>query len=389
MKKILIMAIAAIAAITACTENIDETSVLQMGKPSTNSVRVITDPEITITLQQYGGDEIRVTYTNGDYEDVERDRDGTFHLIESDDTIKSIKLETGSPILIGRAGNVDLTFKVQDTLFVFRDPVAGKIPIGSYAEFQLINTDSHTLSYDYFQEDHIDLLNEEWHPVTIFTGTFDGGGYSLSNLSINTPGKGNDAKGLFGVIISGDIQNIAIVSGSVIAANIVGGICGQIAAGSITACYNKASITGVSSVGGICGINDMGTDLTASYNTGTVTGNDAGIGGVCGHNYGDVTACYNTGLIFGGTAGYWIGGVCGYGDPVDGTVTACYWMYDPNDDARTGIGYPASDTNAAPFSSTEWPNDRMPGWATGSGNRWKSLGGWNSGNPVFPSLWFE
>lgn len=356
-------------------------------------VRVITVDEITITLQQYSGEYIYVTYTSDTIPSVlvEIDIDGTFHLLQRDDTIKSIELETGSPILIGRAGNVDLTFKVNDTLFAFRDPVAGRIPIGSYAEFQLINTDSRTLGGNYFQEDHIDLLNEEWEPVTIFTGTFDGGGYSLSNLSINTPGKGNDAKGLFGVIIGGDIQNTAIVSGSVIAANIVGGICGQIAAGSITACYNKASVTGVSSVGGICGVNDMGTALTASYNTGTVTGDDAGIGGVCGHNYGDVTTCYNTGLVFEGTGGYWIGGVCGYSDPVDGTVTACYWMDNKGDDADNGIGYPASDKNATPFSTTDWPDSRMPGWSigSGSGNWWKSLGGWNSGNPVFPSLWFE
>ncbi|MDR1197640.1 MAG: Ig-like domain-containing protein [Prevotellaceae bacterium] len=140
---------------------------------------------IKVALLQYTGDAVTVTYTEGSPENITRHDDSYFHINKSDKVIKSIMLAGGTPILIGRKANTNLAFKVSGTNFAFRDAVNDTIPIGSYAEFQLINTRRYGI---YKQEADIDLMNEEWTPIgafqNYFTGTFNGGTYTLANLKI-------------------------------------------------------------------------------------------------------------------------------------------------------------------------------------------------------------
>jgi hypothetical protein len=88
-----------------------------------------------------------------------------------------------------------------------------------------------------------------------------------------------------------------------------------------------------------------------------------------------------------------VGGVCGYlSTPL--SITACYWKYIPDDDADYGIGNSASNTGTTTFAPGAWPTtETHQQWGTGNGSGdgkyWKSLGSWNSGNPVYPTLWFE
>jgi hypothetical protein len=84
-----------------------------------------------------------------------------------------------------------------------------------------------------------------------------------------------------------------------------------------------------------------------------------------------------------------------------GSIAACYWLkLSGADIAAYGTGTPADDTDAAPFSSSAWP-DFGTDWSSyqwmGPGDEnllspkfWKSIGGWNGGsNPEFPKLWWE
>jgi len=218
----------------------------------------------------------------------------------------------------------------------------------------------------------INLTGTTWTPIGIddknqYTGTFDGGGHTISGLTV----KGSDENaGLFGYIgsngmvknvvlkhvqIASDYQNAYVggvagnndgaiencsVSGSVsgnsnsggtynsVGYNSVGGIVGYQWSGSITRCSSSATVNGTGCVGGVVGQTNSGATLTACYATGNVTAennNTKGTffaGGVVGSNGGILTACYATGKVTGGTGSIYVGGVTGTNDL--GTLTACY-----------------------------------------------------------------
>jgi hypothetical protein len=235
-------------------------------------------------------------------------------------------------------------------------------------------------------------------------------------------------------------------TGSVAGEAQVGGVCGYNYTSSpsssyITACYNTGTVSGTSDLGGVCGYNYIPSSypyspsssyITACYNTGTVSGSSTYIGGVCGRDeYTDyyyspssyITACYNTGTVSGcytGTAsGYGhVGGVCGYPSnrltitacynigsvslgghsaggvcgSNDGTITACYWKDVPDDDANYGLNGSSGETTI--FTLPSWPSASINaqwgvGDGSGDGKYWKSLGGWNGGNPIYPKLFYE
>ncbi|WP_295939040.1 fimbrillin family protein [uncultured Alistipes sp.] len=177
-----------------------------------------------------------------------------------------------------------------------------------------------------------------------------------------------------------------------------GGICGHCVSGSITACRNTGSVSGVEQTGGICG-NSTNSSVIACYNTGEVTGTARGTGGVCGS--GKATACYNTGRVTGTT---YVGGVCG----IWASTSCCYW----------GIGAAALDCNGSGTDNgscrfgddngdggVRWPSeDAAKGWGVhiddattppAEGYYWQSLGAWNAaGDPAgsastLPKLYWE
>ena len=204
-------------------------------------------------------------------------------------------------------------------------------------------------------------LTGEWTPIgtdyrNSYTGTFDGGNYTISGLTV----KGSDENaGLFGYIgkDGGTVKNVVLkdvqitsnnqyanvggmaginngtiencsVSGGSVSGYSAGGVVGQQYSGSITLCNSSATVQGTSQVGGVVGYTNYGVTLTACYATGDVTAKDndtAGIffaGGVVGSNGGNLTACYATGDVTGGTGSIYVGGVTGSND--SSTLTACY-----------------------------------------------------------------
>jgi hypothetical protein len=284
-------------------------------------------------------------------------------------------------------------------------------------------------------------------PRDFFQGNYDGQGYTISNMTISNPGV--KCVGLFGAInINVTLSNIKIVNGQVSGTHstYVGAVCGYNYAGTIEscstdagttvssedsddvggicgysygvggtatnakiiACVNHASVTGGKYLGGVCGYNrGINTDtqgiITACYNTGAVVGTISATqtihsGGVCGHDedkFSPISACYNTGAVSVPSGGY-AGGVCGW-ERSEGTIVDCYWAADTGPDY--GIGWvddlgEGSDDGAEKFDDGVWPTDDAGiNWGIGNdpavGEYWASLGGWNSGNPVYPTLWWE
>ena len=170
--------------------------------------------------------------------------------------------------------------------------------------------------------------NEDEELAFSFDGYFDGDGYAVRGIYINSQ---EDAfKGLFGYIGGESIvANLGVTESYICGYSYVGGVVGMNVDGTVTNCYNTGSISGEEGIGGVVGFNYGGT-VTDCHNAGSISGNYSGIGGVVGANTADVINCYNIGSV---TCEYSAGGVVGENV---GTVTDCY--NDGNVNGEESIG---------------------------------------------------
>lgn len=125
----------------------------------------------------------------------------------------------------------------------------------------------------------IDPDSREWLPIggnnptdatgKFFEGSFDGQGYSVSNIRIST---GYHHVGFFGDVKNATILDLGIESGSILGESRVGGIAGAIRNGvTIRGCYNKVAVCGRTFMGGIVGmIGGKDCLVTSRYNTGEI-----------------------------------------------------------------------------------------------------------------------
>ena len=259
----------------------------------------------------------------------------------------------------------------------------------------------------------IDLTGKVWTPIgtdydNAYTGTFDGGGHTITGLTVTT---NDEYAGLFGYLsnfnnAAGTVKNVVMdgiqitcnhrsgyaggvvgyswgtiencsVSGSVSATVSVGGVVGVQRDGSITGCSSSATVKGTLYVGGVAGWTNFGATLTACYATGNViieiapTQNISG-GGLVGFNDGiSLLSCYATGNVTstGSSTGYvHIGGFLGDNYT---TVTACYWK----NNHEQGIGYNRRSTKVTEVDGTSvtWQNavDAMNTALQNKGSEWR------------------
>ena len=256
---------------------------------------------------------------------------------------------------------------------------------------------------------NIDLTGKDWTPIgtsfkNSYTGTFDGGGHTITGLTVTTNDK---YAGLFGYIgNAGTVKNVVMegvlitsnngssqtggvagfsrgtiencsVSGSVSGTVYVGGVVGAQWGGSITGCSSSATVKGMVDVGGVAGQTNSNATMTACYATGNVTleiapkKNIAG-GGLVGMNAGSsLLACYATGNVTstGSSTGYMhIGGFLGNNYT---TVTAGYWK----NNHEQGIGYNRESTGATKVdgSVVTWQKavDAMNTALQNAGSKWR------------------
>ena len=197
------------------------------------------------------------------------------------------------------------------------------------------------------------------HYYNRYTGTFDGGGHTITGLTINQ--SGTDHVGLFGCIGGrGTVKNLTLENVNIIGHDNVGGVVGSTDydSSTVTGCTVSGTVSGNSNVGGVVGYNYMGNVIGCTA-SGDVTGMGDRVGGVVGYNFtnGRVNACYHAsgsvsganfvGGVVGNTdhrltacynasgdvtsKGDFVGSVAGYNSSI---ITACYWSnYDGN-----GIG---------------------------------------------------
>ena len=260
---------------------------------------------------------------------------------------------------------------------------------------------------------NIDLTGKDWTPIgtsfdNSYTGTFDGGGHTITGLTVTT---NDEYAGLFGYLgnfgnAAGTVKNVVMdgiqitcnhrlgyaggvagfswgtiencsVSGSISGTVSVGGVVGAQRDRSITGCSSSATVKGTLNVGGVAGQTSFGATLTACYATGNViieidrTQNISG-GGLVGFNDGiSLLSCYATGNVTStgsGTGNVHIGGFLGDNYT---TVTACYWK----NNHEQGIGYNKKSTGATKVDGTDvtWQKavDAMNTALQNAGSEWR------------------
>ncbi|WP_256407075.1 carboxypeptidase-like regulatory domain-containing protein (plasmid) [Haloplanus ruber] len=117
-----------------------------------------------------------------------------------------------------------------------------------------------------------------------FVGTFDGNGYTISDLTINRPE--TTRVGLFGFVKGGEIRDLTLTDATVTGQQETGSVAGEITGSTITDITVSVTVDGGNAVGGVVGTAGDGstsTTVTSISVEGTVNGTSA-IGGVVGNN---------------------------------------------------------------------------------------------------------
>jgi hypothetical protein len=261
------------------------------------------------------------------------------------------------------------------------------IEIGTVVDLQKIGNDpAYSLDGNYVLARDIDAsATATWNggagfvPIgnmaNPFTGTFDGHGYVISDLTIND--SGDAVVGLFGVAGeqggqgTGYVENVVLQRGAISGpknGSYVGGLAGLLY-GTLTNCCTMSTVSGTRSVvGGVAGMN-AGT-ITNCYATGTTSGAAAGsnVGGLVGSNLGTLTNCYATGAV----SGQDVGGLIGLNHV---TLTGCYATGTTSGSGNVGglVGYNGNDNASGGPITNCYATGTVSG--TGSGDVGGLVGG--------------
>lgn len=176
-------------------------------------------------------------------------------------------------------------------------PGTGPVEIGSANDLYCMGEGA-SLDRDFLVTGNIDLadltVDTDWRPIASsqfpFTGSFDGGGKTITGLSINQP---NDMElGLFGFIRDASISNVTLAAPVVNGGDFVGSLVGEAIDSTITGVtatsVNVTANLEEATVGGLIG-SMTSTDVESVTVTGSVDAqddqtiaDDEGVGGVIG-----------------------------------------------------------------------------------------------------------
>ncbi len=223
----------------------------------------------------------------------------------NDKLVKMVMLETVDPSAFRGNGTQDDPYLISD-----KDDLK-KLNEG-------VTVNAQTYQGDYFkQTNDIDLENAtdfvgigtDGKSAHNFAGTYDGQGYTIHRLYIDsvglngfgkaTPSKSRQYAGFFGYIgPKGVVKNLNIASDChFYAYGYVGAIAGY-NKGTIENCRNYADVTAAyTNAGGITGYQDTGSKVINCYNSGTVTVGSNRAAGIVPYSKGTTAGCQNDGLV--------------------------------------------------------------------------------------------
>ena len=141
----------------------------------------------------------------------------------------------------------------------------------------------------------ISLRGVDFEPIASFSGTFNGGGHTISGLTLT---ESLSPAGLFLTLERGAFVHALKVEGQVTPGGtkeFVGGIAGR-SYGTIEECSFFGVVKGESAVGGIVGRNEAGGLVANCTVSGSVSANRY-TGGIAGYNLGTLRACINSASV--------------------------------------------------------------------------------------------
>jgi len=225
------------------------------------------------------------------------------------------------------------------------------------------------------QLNYSDSYVHSWTPIGTenapFCGSFDGNGFTISGLYVNS---GNYGVGLFGyavypqadteedvspeyVVGTKDfgIRNVVVIDSNITGVQNVGGIVGYASNAGIIDCSFSGSVSSTSnSAGGIVGWACASTVVSQCKSDGTVSGHQR-VGGTVGYNSGNsvVTKCYGNMSV----SGYRnVGGVVG--TLSSASLLGCFFFGSVSAEDRAGglVGYSAFGNMVAAYTVSSITN---------------------------------
>ena len=146
-----------------------------------------------------------------------------------------------------------------------------------------------------------------WAGITKFSGTFDGNGHKISNLT--------GTQGLFAATENATVQNVGLENVNINGSTSVGGLIGSSTNTTITNCYTTGTVNGSAKVGGLVGSHSNDGVFDNVYSSANVKATGNCVGGLVGSvnvspgNVFDIKNCYAIGNVTGKDQ---VGGFSGY-----------------------------------------------------------------------------
>ena len=310
--------------------------------------------------------------------------------------------------------------------------------VSTPAQLAFIAATPACLDESFLQTAAIDLSGYvPWVPIgnasNPFMGTFDGGGYAITGVTINVPS--GWYVGLFGYIRVATVRNVNVTATLATGGRVVGALAGYAssstvsnshATGTVTSTNPDESrvgglvgefegtseitgssadvvVTGTVFAGGLVGVSGIGTVISRSYVTGDVTGNKF-VGGLVGSADGthiadsyssgsvrgtdsvgglvgsakaaDIADSYSSGSVSGTSSSSLFGGLVGYASTT--TFSSSFW-----DTSVSGTDRGVGAYELFPYGVTGLPTAGMKLFDTFGplGANWAIVNGWASSDP--------
>lgn len=268
-------------------------------------------PVLTSMTVPFDGDAIfvntlpGVSVTGGHYESGAKSPLGRTVTITSSDP--SVATVDGTKISFVAPGTVTITYATTGDNYISGATLTQSITV-SQANYNitsaedLLNIKNNTEG-DYKFAADIDMSGVTFSPLPDFTGSLDGQGHVIRNLTFSNTDRDNTA--LFATTHGATIKNLGIEDANLVGNANTAAIVGQAYGGSITSCYVANSyIEGrdhVASIVGNMGVNgDEGVTISDCLSNAVVNSRQYQAGGLVGvANGGTLKNCYFSGTVDG------------------------------------------------------------------------------------------
>ncbi|MCK4959728.1 MAG: hypothetical protein KAT00_10005 [Planctomycetes bacterium] len=326
--------------------------------PFLTGIGNLDDPPDVIA-ETTGNLQIQSTYTDVGWDFVDEVQNGS-----NDEW--AMPADGGYPILLWQLEELPELPVFSGGLGTLEDPYL----ISSPEELNSIGHNDRLMGSHYKLISDIDMTGFNYSIIganySPFTGTFDGNGHEISNVTINA---NFSYVGLFGYI-EGDavvIKDLGLINAHITGGStnyFMGSLVGRLRGGIVTRCYSTGgTVSGNEYVGGLVGF--FAGNLSSCYAVNTVSGSRT-VGGISGQS-GNMENCYSGGVVSGDS---YVGALVGkdYGSAI---VTSSFWdnqIGGPDNGVGTGLSTELMQTMST-FTDSGW--DFVGEDVNGTENIWR------------------